>query len=397
MIRRLVNLLKKIHYRLPLWPSVIYMPIVYFIRNIQALLLPMYIIEGEERESGTFLRIGFFGNDSGIRNYWTRVLFRGKPVIKKSSKIVFWAIYSYAYRYINKLDLIIVEINRVTRPFVSSGKGFVLPRWFELLIDVENSLNAIKKNDTHKHIKKQGFTYKARFSHDDLKFFYERMYKPYIMSRHKDSSVVAELSHFLKRFNKKDSMLFFLMKDNEPVAGSFNFSDNGVIRFSVLGILDGQRKILKMGAIRALYYFMLKHYKQKNINIINFEGTSPLLYDGLTQFKLSMRAFPNRKKLFGAKSLWLVPMNETVALRAVLKSNPFIYIAKKKIYRALFIDSSEFNYKHEFMRLMKRTRYKKIDGTKIFCWNGTSKISQWISDEALPDHEVIEFDRQYTP
>lgn len=373
------------------------MPVVYFIRNLQAFSLQIYLIEGEERESGNYMKIGYFGLDSRIQNYWTRTLFRGKPVIEKASKIFVWAIYNYVYRDTNKLDLIIVEITRLTRPFVNSGKGFVLPRWFELLIDVENSLHAIEKNDTQKQINKYGFTCEERFLHDDLKFFYERMYKPYILSRHTDSSVIADFSFFPKRFRKKDSRLFFLIKDKDPVAGSFNFRENGVIRFSVLGILDGQREILKMGAIRAIYYFMLSYYKQKNVGIINFEGTSPLLYDGLTQFKLSMRAFPNRNKLFGEKTLWLVPANETTALRAVLKSNPFIFIAQKKIYRALFIDSSEFNYKHEFMTLIKRTRYKKIDGTKIFCWNGTSKISQWISDEALPDHEVIEFDKQDTP
>jgi hypothetical protein len=204
---------------------------------------------------------------------------------------------------------------------------------------------------------------------------------------------MTDYSYFLKRFRKNDSRLFFLMKDNEPVSGSFNERRNGMIKFSGLGILDGRREILSMGAIRVLYFFMLAHYNKENIKLINFGGTSPLLSDGLTQFKLSMRAFPNKKKLFGEKSLLLVPVNRTPALEAVLKSNPFIFITQKDLYRAVFVDSKNTNSKHEFMKFIKRTRYKKIAGTKIFCLNGTTeKISQWIVEEDLPDHEISEFE-----
>ena len=387
------NFLKKIHFRLPLWLSYFYMPIVNFIRDLQTFYLHIYLIEGEEKESGTILKIAYVGEDPRIQNYWTMRLFRRNPVITKKSRIVVWKIDRYCKHNINKIDLIIVEITRLTKPFVSSGKGFILPRWFDTLIDVKDSFNAInKRNDTHKQIKRFGFTFEERFSYDDLKYFYERMYKPYTLGRHRESSVRIDYSYFLKRFRKNDSRLFFLMKDNEPVSGSFNERRNGMIKFSGLGILDGRREILSMGAIRALYYFMLDHYNKKNIRLINFGGTSPLLSDGLTLFKLSMHAIPSRKKLLGEKSLWLVPLNETSALKMALKSNPFIHIVQNKIYRAMFLDSSEINNKHEFLKLIKRTWFKKLDGTNVYCWNDTQKISQWISDEQLSNHEVVEFE-----
>lgn len=386
----LIDLLKKIHSHLPLWLSNLYMPPVYFIRNMQTFFLQTYLIEGEERESGTRLKIAFFGKDPRILNYWAGILFRGNPVITKSSKIVVWKIGIYARHNMEKLDLVIVEITKLTKPFIlSSGKGFVLPRWFDTLIDVEKSLFAIAKNDTQKQINKYGFTCEEKFTTDDLKFFYERMFKPYISSRHKESSVMVDFSYFLKRFRKKDSRLFFLMKDKEPVAASFNERKNGMIKFSGLGILDAKREILTMGAIRVLYFFMLSYYKEKKVEEINFGGTSPLLSDGLTQFKFSMRAFPNKKKLFGEKSLWVLPVNKANAIHDVLKSNPFIYITQKEIYRAIFLDSKELNNKHEFMQLIKRIRYDKMDGTKIFCLNDTENISQWIKEEAIPNHDVI--------
>ncbi|MGF1585285.1 MAG: hypothetical protein ACFCUM_08195 [Bacteroidales bacterium] len=393
MTEKLITLFKKIHYRSPLWLSRVYIPIVHFIENLRTFVLQINFIEGEERESGNFLKIAYFGNDSRILNYWAGILFREVSAITKAGRINIWNIDRFTQNNINKADLIIVETSSLTRSYINSGKGFVLPRWLDTLIDVENSLQAIMKNDTQKHINKYGFSCEERFSDDDLQFFYERMFKPYINIRHKDSSVKTDFSYFLKRFRRKDSGLFFLMKDKVPVAASFNESIDGLIKFSGLGILDGNREILNMGAIRALYYYMLTYYKKMNIDIINFGGTSPLLLDGLTQFKLSMRAFPNKKKLFGEKSLLLMPVNRTPALEAVLRSNPFIFITQKDLYRAVFVDSTNTKSKHEFMKFIKRTRYKKIAGTKIFCLNGTTeKISQWIMEEDLPDHEISEFE-----
>lgn len=286
MKESLNNFLKKIHFRLPLWLSYVYMPIVNFIRDLQTFYLHFYLIEGEEKESGTPLKIAYLGEDPRIQNYWTTRLFRENPVINKKSRIVVWKIDSHYKQKTNGIDLIIVEITRITKPFVNPGRGFILPRWFDTLIDVKDSFDSVnKRNDIPKQIKKFGFTFEERFSDDDLKYFYERMYKPYTLDRHKKSSVRIDFSYFLKRFRKNDSRLFFLLKDNEPVSGSFNERRNGMIKFSGLGILDGRREILSMGAIRVLYYFMLEHYNKQNIRLINFGGTSPFLSDGLTQFK----------------------------------------------------------------------------------------------------------------
>jgi hypothetical protein len=393
MTEKLIILLKRIHYRSPLWLSRAYLPLVHIVERLQALTLQVNFIEGKERESGAFLRIAYFGNDTRILSYFAGILFREVSAITGVSWINVWKIDSFTRNNIHKTDLNIVETTSLTRSFINSGKGFFIPRWLDTLIDVENSLQAIMKNDTQKQINKYGFSCEERFSDDDLKFFYERMFLPYINSRHKKSSVRADFSYFLKRFRKTDSRLFFLMKDKVPVAASFNERIDGLIKFSGLGILDGKREILNMGAIRALYYYMLTYYKKTNIDIINFGGTSPLLSDGLTQFKLSMRAFPNKKKLFGDKSLLLVPVKRTPALEAVLKSNPFIFIAQKDFYRAVFVDPTKLDSKHDFMKIIKKTRYKKIAGTKIFCLNGnTQKISQWIQEEYLPDHEITEFE-----
>ncbi len=391
MKEKLLSLLKRLHGKTPLWLSAVYMPFVYFFRHLQTFFLKSYLIEGEERESGELIKIAYFGSDEKIRNYWMRMLFREISSIQQGKTTALRKIKSFARSNQKQQDLAIVEMTKLTRFFFRPKQGYILPRWFDTLLDVDFSLEAIGNNDTQKHIKKHGFSCEVRTTEEDLLFFYERMFKPYIQARHKDAAVMVEYSYFLKRFKKKDSRLYFLIMDDQPVVASFNERKDGKIKFSGIGVLDGSREIVRKGAIRALYFFMLSDYKKDGIKQIGFGGASPLLSDGLTQFKISLRAFPNQKNLLGEKSLWLLPLAETNSLRTILKANPFLHIHEKKVYRAVFVDTDELSSPRELRNLLKRTHYRKIAGTNVYDLNGTDQLSDWIQELALEDHQTLPF------
>jgi hypothetical protein len=362
-----------------------YMPMVHTARALMSFWVNHYYIEGKIKNSDRNLNISYFGNDTRIMNYWTDKLFEDNFGIKHQGKIALWKIIK-TRKTNNSPDLRLVELSRLSKLILSPKEGFLLPRWFKTIINVENTLDAINNNDTHKHIKKHGFTFEQRLSEKDLKFFYDQMFKPYIMGRHKSSSVMYDYSFFKKRFGKKGSALFFLLKEGKPIAGSFNAMDRGMIKFSGLGILDGSMEIVRMGTIRALYYYMLKHYSEKSIRQIRFGGTSPLLSDGLTQFKISMRAFPDKHTLFAETSIWFTPLQNNGGLRKILNDNPFIFIKKNQIFRALFIYPQVLETKKQFNKLLKRTNYRKIDGTLLYCLDrDTNKIEKWIQEDNRRD------------
>lgn len=344
MIKTLINILKNIHYRLPLRVRILYMPLIHAMRSIRSLFLNHYLIEGTIKNADQKLKVSYFGNDTRILNYWIGQLFDDDVKQKHIGKAAVWKLKG-PMQSNHSAELRLAELSRLSKKLVMPKKGFVLPRWFETIIDVENTLDAINNNDTHKHIKNHGFTMEQRFSEEDLYFFYNRMFKPYILNRHKSSSVMYDYSFFKKRYGRKGSALFFLLKEGEPVAGSFNSVSRGMIKFSGLGILDGSMEIVRLGTIRALYYFILKHYTENNVKLIRFGGTSPLLSDGLTQFKISMRAFPDKHTLFAETSIWLTPMANNNSLKKVLNDNPFIFVKNKNIFRAVFVNSDELEMK----------------------------------------------------
>jgi hypothetical protein len=223
------------------------------------------------------------------------------------------------------------------------------------------------------------------------------MFKPYILGRHKDASVMVDFSYFRKRMRKKRSKLFFLMQGDEPMAASFNEMKSGRMKFSGLGVLDGCKDIIQMGAIRALYYFMLNQYRDQGTEVINYGGTSPLLSDGLTKFKRSMRAIPTDRNPYGEKSLWLIPVKPSEGLNSFLHLHPFLYLDKGRFYRALFPNAEVVADKKEFLTWLKQTQFLGIEGTRIYCRDHVETIRQWILEASLEGYEVLNCDYLIKP
>jgi hypothetical protein len=366
------------------------MPIVLIIRHFKGLWMRNYLLEGEERESGVPLRISYFGRDVRILNYWGSTLFRHGYTQRNGSLYSLRRMCRYPRNNSNSCDMMIAELNPLTRHLCNHSSGFLLPRWLQTELNVKSSLDALTRNDTQRNIEKYGFYLEERVSETDLRFFFDNMFKPYIESRHTKSTVMVDYSYFRKKFHRNESRLFFLMKDDLPVLGSFNERKNGIIKLSGLGVLNGSHDFLRMGGIRILYYFMFKLYDGRNIERINFGGTSPLISDGLTHFKHSMRGFPTRSNQFKDGAMWIVPQNNSSALKEVLKSNPFVYRIRKKLYRAIFVDDNDFHHRKEFIKYLKKNTLRKLSGTRVFCWNSKAKFSNWIAEEELTDHKVIE-------
>jgi hypothetical protein len=241
-------------------------------------------------------------------------------------------------------------------------------------------------------IRKNNLTCEIRNSEADFRFFFERMYIPYISVRHQDAAVLADYNQFLNNiFRKKGSQLYFVLKDGEPIAGSIDEIKKDYIRMSGIGILDGREDIKKMGVITALYYYQALEYKQRNIKNINMGGTSPILTDGLTIYKLSLGAqlFETVRKC--ETYIRLMPLTRSGAIRKVLSANPFISIHEGSYQRNIFIDPEKEENKDHLLHLMKTTRFDNIKTTRIFCFNNEQLVTEWIRNEGYPEVEVKKF------
>ena len=187
---------------MPLWMSTIYMPPVYLMRQLNGLWVKEYQIEGKLQEGDAVLKLGYFGNDKRILCYWLNTLFSETYRIDEKPKIPVWRISAKLARNNTRCELALTEVSRISRGMGEHGKGFILPRWLDTLLLTESSLKTDSNKRTGKQVEKQGFTFRISHSDEDLELFYDRMFKPYILSRHKDASVMVDFSYFRKRMRK---------------------------------------------------------------------------------------------------------------------------------------------------------------------------------------------------
>jgi hypothetical protein len=391
MKNSIIKYLKRIHSKIPPQIRVLYLFIIDLTRRLRYYTLPIYLFEGKEKISGNSLKIAYLGWDKRISSYFIKRLLRPNHTVQKKQIIPVWNVLKYFSNDKENCDLVIVEINKLTKKFAVQEKGFLLPRWFEMQIDIEDFNNRIKKSDIKRRIRKHSLSFEKRHTAKDFKLFHQRMFIPYISARHKESAILSDYKYLLRRFKKKGAGLGFIMKDGIPVAGSFTEFKKNKFRMSGMGVLDGREDIMRMGVSGAIYYFEILNCIKKGIKTINIGGTSPIITDGLTQFKLSLGAKAEDLEFFYKQYLWFIPLKNSLLLRNILKSNPFINIIKDSLYLSLFIESSEFENENDFIIYINRNSCNNIKGTNINCFDNPEKIVKWIEKEGYQDIKVLEY------
>ena len=360
-------------------------------RKFRYYILPLYMFEGKEKVSGTPLKIAYLGWDSRIASYFTERFLREKYYAHKKNMIPVWSVYKHFKKNKEDCDMVIVETNNLTEDFAAKRGCFVLPRWFEMRIHTEEFDKKLKKSDVARRIRKHSLSYEKRYTTKDFKFFHHRMYIPLISKRYRESAVLSDYKYLLRRFRRNGVHVGFILKDGNPIASSFTEIKDNNYRLTGMGILDGREDILRMGVSGAIYYFEVRDCVDKGIKSINIGGTSPIITDGLTQFKLSLGGQAEDIKFFIKQYEWFMLLKDSSALRNILKSNPFIHKIKNKLYISVFVESSEYENKNDFIRFIKQTNCKNTKGTKINCLDNPDKIVKCIKEEGYQDIHVLKY------
>jgi hypothetical protein len=392
MKNALINILKKIHKRIPLPIRKLYMYFVYTTRKLSYYILPLYLYSGKEKTSGNPLKIAYLALDRTISYYWMNRLLKGNYKYQRKKIIPAWRLHKYFNKNKENYDLAIIETNNYTRKYAKPDTGFLIPRWFQMQLDTnESSLKRMQRHGIIRRVKKHALTFEKKYTTEDFKFFYQRMYTPYTAGRYKNSAIIIDYKYFINKSREKGSQLGFVYKDGKPVAGTYIDHIGDKFRMCLVGILDGREDILRMGVNGAIYYFEVFNCIQKGIKSINIGGTSPILTDGLTQFKLSLGAKTEDIKYFQGQYLWIIPLKDSIAIRNVLKLNPLIYRIEDSFYRLIFVDPTDYNDKEEFIKYINQINCGNIKGTKIYCFNDTDKIALWIKEEGYRDIQVMNY------
>ena len=385
------NLIRKIHYSIPPEIRNSYRFIIVFIHKIGNSIMPVRYYSIKDSETGQLLTFVHIGWDKKLCYYWLNRFSDNYETGSGNRTIATWNIPGFLKKNRQKIDLAIIESTKKTLP----GKypnSFLLPRWMEMGIDIESTLKMPIIKEITRNIKKYSLKYEVREGIEAFDLFYHQMYKPYLLKRHGNSADIADYKHFSHKFISENCMLFFLIRENEPVASALIELNNNNYRLSALGIKSGGDDILKMGVIGALYYFVMLHHYNQGAGFLLAGNSMSVVFDGVMEFKMHLGAKPYLKDLEGRSKYYFMPMNTKSSTVKILKSNPLFYLSGSTLNIALFVSDEDFDSREEFFKFFNRLKTKNVERTRVFCVGNSEKIIEWIKEESITNIEFIEYE-----
>lgn len=291
-----------------------------------------------KQHSDECIRVLFIGKGDELdKNYFRSLIFNENYDENYLGKVRIWRIFFFFWRFRKNHDLIIIKTKMNICNIFKSKKRFVIPNWISCEIDIgcdfgSQSISKSLKNNFRK-IKRSNFGYTITKDPLDFNFFYNDMYLPYIKNRHGNLGLEISLEKMKRSF--EDGELLLIKDEQEIIAGVLIDYKvmNGVPRITQLGVLRGDSKYVKKGALIAIYYYTIEYLRKRNNEKLSLGLARPFIYDGLLNHKLS----------WGAKivcetsyAFLLCILSHKKSLKTFLLNNPFICNDRNSLSLATF-------------------------------------------------------------
>jgi len=168
--------------------------------------------------------------------------------------------------------------------FLFPGAVFTFP-WIQQVLDLSIPMKIIME---HIRESKKFSLYECEISRDpeDLRFYYETMYVPFIRERFAEQAVILEIERI--RFLFPDLEVLFVIESGKRIGGVIGVQEGDTYRWLSTAITDDRYR--KKGALSAAYYFGILRAKETGARSIDLGLSRPFLSDGVALHKRKWRA-----------------------------------------------------------------------------------------------------------
>lgn len=243
-------------------------------------------------------------------------------------------------------DIVVVAAGERVVRALPSQNALILPLYVEQVLDLRGDWEDVKKRfrssgevrDEFRMLRKYG--YSCELTHDgrDLEMYYQTMYLPTMEARHGHNAVVVSWEECQRHFRR--GFLLLLERDGQAVAGGLCRARGETMKFITIGVANADERLMKQGAMGALYISLLRWANQAGYKAFDFLGCPPYPDMGVFQYKrkwgATVSVAPHLRK-----RVWLRFRRGTPAVRQFLQDNPFITIDENgDLYGLVFADSA---------------------------------------------------------
>ena len=306
------------------------------LRTARKIRFNLWMLEGEERASKKNISILCLGGGAE-KTYIADLAFNGAYRETLIGKKWIWNLHRVMVQRMADIA-VVTNSGPLLYRYLSDGKEFYIPNWVQGEI-VFSEVLARMKTSSHlksdlRRIRKNEFKYELTKSPSKYDEFYNTMYLPYI------SKVYGRTAHLMSYDRMKElegqSELMLITRHGEPLAGQILVYEKDRVRCWSIGVKDGNREYVKMGAQAALYWYEIQYLSECGYKAMHVGVSRPFLRDGVLQFKnkwgMNMLQ-PTRKGLL------LKPLRKSEGAMSFLENNPFIDYESERYVGIIFSDS----------------------------------------------------------
>ncbi len=303
-------------------------------RSLRSLLsVDTFELEGIERASGESIRIYFAGVKQDVEYFGHMSLQEGFSITALGRRFTWMALLTGKNA---TYDIQVVAAHRFYSKSLMRGKGFQVPRWVGTEVDTAKAKELAEHSKSLKwdmrKVTRNGYEYEITHDRALYDYFYEKLYLPYISTTYDDRSFL--MSYKVMMSELEHCELGFVKKDGQRLAGGIIIHKDGKTRGWSLGVLNGNKELVKEGVITALYYFETLYLLGKGIEKRSFGSSRAFLKDGVLKFKRKWGITLSSSKPVG---FFMRPLRDSAASRAFLENNPFIFEAEGRFRAGIFV------------------------------------------------------------
>lgn len=295
-------------------------------------------LEGCARGGGSRLSIVFAGQLEN-KNYISHLAFAAPPTETRLGRRWFGSVlYDATVDGITQPDLRIAELDASQRRLLNGEFRFYLPCWIGGEIDLARAVQHIGRSKNAKEdlrrIRRDRMGYEIARGATAFEEFYSRMYKPYIATVYGERAFSMSREEMMQQLDRSE--LFLVTRGGEPVAGLIVIYDADRPRAWSLGVRDGDRALVKAGALRALDYLLVFYLAEKGYAKVHMGASRPFLKDGVLRHKkrIGLRICDSAMRGFAIQ-----PATRSPGAQAFLIDNPFIFENDGVYVGAVFVDA----------------------------------------------------------
>lgn len=345
----------------------------------------LVLLEGAERIGGKPLSV-VCTDTAALKDYLLRRAFRDGVRERPLGSAASWMTSAQVRALAPEADVLFWYVRPALAGLARGGVLARLPAWIPLHVDLSSpeclSRGKEKYSRSGSALRKAGFSTDISRGEEDFRFFHEKMFLPYVTSRHGENAVTSSLEETLTGLKRDGWELLLIRRGGEMLAGATVEFSGSNARFWQMGVLHGDAKLLAEGVSDAVYHHMLTTCRARGVKTLNLGSCRPFAQDGVLEYKRRFGAYVAKQASDGRGFFDLEVLRPSPGGIDFLAANPMIAV--------------EPDGRHHFYGFARgneeELRAQAGQWESRYCFNGSLDLRVF----RLREDEIVEFDVKKT-